>query len=438
MKKRIIICILFATVCTSVHGQMLQLTDKESGAPVPYASIIIKTADVAMVSDAMGKFSLAEITMPAEIIISHLGYERLTMWITTQTNQTIALTPKSYFLDDIVIFPKDERQILLAAVSQLKASLDNGIIAKAIVNQWSKEGEALQSIYQADGYLLIGGMLENFKPDNQFPYYQAGYLPIYHRIACKDTLPEVHRQIKGYDRIETRTLVENALYNYFYTTRFLWQDAKKADKYFSGITVVENGFMCELKELKKLEIYQQGVSSVSLLIQPSDSSILQFIVDFRENAYRESHQLKVEFSKNEHHIYPSYMYYTVVHNGGKLTLGIRPYHIGLKGFNLETIDKKYQNSKELDGFYGAINSGTFHPSYLSFEDLEEHQSRVLDEELHVIAKPAHINWLTGPYETIALGLSLQSKRQSDAKTSDWMNQRDLFIKKLIEVFNKKL
>jgi len=116
MKKQSFLILLLISCCLTLSGQQsvqLQGTviDEGTGKPMPYANVVIKSKQIAAVTDDAGQFNLPvnEALLTDSIVISYLGYSRFSADIASyvkRRNKTIKLAPNGIQLKEVVISAK--------------------------------------------------------------------------------------------------------------------------------------------------------------------------------------------------------------------------------------------------------------------------------------------------------------------------------------------
>jgi hypothetical protein len=88
------------------------VSDKKTGAPIPYANIWVENQNIGTTSDLAGKFNFKEDILGKTLIMTAIGYENLNLIIKTN-NLKIELTPRTYELEEIVALPKKEIELVV-------------------------------------------------------------------------------------------------------------------------------------------------------------------------------------------------------------------------------------------------------------------------------------------------------------------------------------
>lgn len=121
----------------AIYGQQVVgiVYDSKSKEPVPFATISIKNTTQGVVADADGRFTLKAPSMIAELVITAIGYKKITIIANTATE--ILLPPSNSELTEVVVYNKNPA---------------NKIIVEAIAHKDKNDPEKLQSykcqIYQ--------------------------------------------------------------------------------------------------------------------------------------------------------------------------------------------------------------------------------------------------------------------------------------------------
>jgi TonB-linked SusC/RagA family outer membrane protein len=106
----------------------------ETGSPLPGVSIMIKGTNQGTVTDVQGKFTLTVPSDQSILVLSFLGYKPLEVNVDGQTNLTIALTPDSQTLNEVVVvgYGTQEKRDVTGAVSSVKgADIENLPVSSA-------------------------------------------------------------------------------------------------------------------------------------------------------------------------------------------------------------------------------------------------------------------------------------------------------------------
>jgi TonB-linked SusC/RagA family outer membrane protein len=140
MNKKIIILILIAwcglgalraqTVVTGV------VTEEGSGAPVSYASVMIKGTTVAVNTDTDGKYSIRVPAGDATLVFSFIGMETLEEPLNGRTVINVVLQSSQRQLDEIVVigYGSEKKKNIAGAVSNIRADE----LSKASVENFQK------------------------------------------------------------------------------------------------------------------------------------------------------------------------------------------------------------------------------------------------------------------------------------------------------------
>jgi len=115
----------FTGMLWSQTRQVSGRVNNEAGLPLSGASIAIKGASKAAVTDAQGKFS---ITIPAKgntvLVISSMGFTSQELAVNNQNNVQVKLVSESKALDDVVVigYGSVKKKDLTGAVGTVKAT----------------------------------------------------------------------------------------------------------------------------------------------------------------------------------------------------------------------------------------------------------------------------------------------------------------------------
>ena len=115
VKKILILIFLFSWV--SLIGQNVlkgRLIDSISNEPIEYALLYIDGSTKSTTSNTEGMFSFTIPNLPAQIEVSHLNYQPMSLFVevemVTDDVVTIAMAPRENILDDVLILDKRTRQ----------------------------------------------------------------------------------------------------------------------------------------------------------------------------------------------------------------------------------------------------------------------------------------------------------------------------------------
>lgn len=148
---------------TTTFGQQViegRVVDKETGKPIPFASIGIVGTAKGTSTNFNGQFSLA-VTSGSSIKITCVGYESMLIDSIEETH-TIQLAPKATQLNDVVIFSKEvnARKVVRKAFANLSANVNHdAFLQNFFYRHYCKDGsvygrliEASVDVWKAHGY----------------------------------------------------------------------------------------------------------------------------------------------------------------------------------------------------------------------------------------------------------------------------------------------
>src|SRR5690349_5574955 len=103
--------LLFFLLCLSMaaHAQTMKITgriiDEESGEPIPFANIILKSSLTGTQADSAGKFRITITGRRDTLLISALGYTVDTVSVSPLTDHqlTIPLMPGAFNLSEVTV-----------------------------------------------------------------------------------------------------------------------------------------------------------------------------------------------------------------------------------------------------------------------------------------------------------------------------------------------
>ena len=119
---KILVAILASTVAFAqqVSGTV---TEADSGAPLPGATVLVKGTDIGTTTDFDGMFQLAGVSSDATLVISYIGFETQEVAVGNSTNVLVSLTTSADTLDEIVVigYGSQRKKEVTGAVSVLAA-----------------------------------------------------------------------------------------------------------------------------------------------------------------------------------------------------------------------------------------------------------------------------------------------------------------------------
>lgn len=125
MKKLLNKTILAFIVSTVAIAQQVSgtVTEAESGAPLPGATVVVKGTNNGTTTDFDGVFQLYGVAENAIIVISYIGFENQEILVGNNTNISISLAASSDALDEIVVigYGSQRKKEVTGAVSVLDA-----------------------------------------------------------------------------------------------------------------------------------------------------------------------------------------------------------------------------------------------------------------------------------------------------------------------------
>jgi hypothetical protein len=160
MKKIIIVFILLSNLGWSQNKKFTgKIVDAEMLQPIEFVNIFfeggINANSTGSISNEIGEFSFSTIT--SQVTFSHINYESLSLTLNEKFNE-IALKPKSYILDEIVISKTLPRDYLKKVISTNSNKIEKNTLFKTycreivkINNDYSKFSDALVDYYVKKG-----------------------------------------------------------------------------------------------------------------------------------------------------------------------------------------------------------------------------------------------------------------------------------------------
>ena len=125
MKKPILITLVTFMVSTVALAQQVSgtVTEAESGAPLPGATVLIKGTTNGTTTDFDGKFQLSDVNSNATLVVSYIGFETQEVAVGNNFNLSIALTTSADALDEIVVigYGSQRKKEVTGAVSVIDA-----------------------------------------------------------------------------------------------------------------------------------------------------------------------------------------------------------------------------------------------------------------------------------------------------------------------------
>ncbi len=99
------------------------VTEAESGAPLPGATVLIKGTTNGTTTDFDGKFQLSDVNSNATLVVSYIGFETQEVAVGNNFNLSIALTTSADALDEIVVigYGSQRKKEVTGAVSVIDA-----------------------------------------------------------------------------------------------------------------------------------------------------------------------------------------------------------------------------------------------------------------------------------------------------------------------------
>jgi len=89
-----------------------KIIEEKSGQAVPFASIYINNTTIATISNEQGEFSLGNVPLPSQLVVSHVSYETSTIKITRadiRKEMIIRLEPRVHQMREVTIEDRNRR-----------------------------------------------------------------------------------------------------------------------------------------------------------------------------------------------------------------------------------------------------------------------------------------------------------------------------------------
>lgn len=160
MNRIIIVFVLLSNLVWAQNKKFTgKIVDAETLQPIEFVNIFlndgINSNSTGAISNEIGEFSFS--TINSQVTFSHLNYESLSFTLNEKFNE-IALKPKSYVLDEIVISKTLPRDYLKKIISTNSNKIDKNTLFKTycreivkINNDYSKFSDALVDYYVKKG-----------------------------------------------------------------------------------------------------------------------------------------------------------------------------------------------------------------------------------------------------------------------------------------------
>lgn len=292
-----------------------QITDQESGNPIPFATVYLNGTTRGTSTNQMGQFILEEISLPCELILSHVSYElksiplqdstRLEGLNFTMQKRVINLEEATVFRDSVKTdFLERFKLLFLGANYQAeKAEIlnDSILVFKVYENdQFSVDaGEAIQVYLPQSGYLVKVDL-------------------VHFRLYYKEELGAYHCSILGYyyfdpidprSRRARRNLARARVHNYYNSAlhfcRSLYHNQLAENGYiFENRCPIEksSSYSKDYRYNIKAEYADDGFGNKHLKL--INTSCKDFLISYHENlsrrpvdiSYRDSNRTERKYS----------------------------------------------------------------------------------------------------------------------------------------------
>ena len=118
-----ILLILLASTISFAQQVSGTVTEADSGAPLPGATVLVKGTNIGTTTDFDGVFQLAGVSGDATLVISYIGFDTQEVVVNNASNLTISLSSASDALEEVVVigFGTQRKKEVTGAVSVLGA-----------------------------------------------------------------------------------------------------------------------------------------------------------------------------------------------------------------------------------------------------------------------------------------------------------------------------
>lgn len=118
----ILVALLASTIALAQQVSGV-VTEADSGAPLPGATVLVKGTDIGTTTDFDGMFQLAGVSSNATLVISYIGFETQEVAAGNNTNISVSLTTSADALEEIVVigYGSQRKKEVTGAVSVIDA-----------------------------------------------------------------------------------------------------------------------------------------------------------------------------------------------------------------------------------------------------------------------------------------------------------------------------
>ena len=125
--KRLTDTILFLIVCLSIPAQTTvisgRVSNRQTGAVVPHATIAVEGTDLSVVTNDDGFFTLKTTRDKPALVVSHLGFESQRIELTAPVKPlSIQLKPTAVALHEVVVWTEDPRELMAIAIRKIPSN----------------------------------------------------------------------------------------------------------------------------------------------------------------------------------------------------------------------------------------------------------------------------------------------------------------------------
>ena len=310
MKFKITLLLLLflstSTFAQLISGQILNETSKE-----PIFGVTISSNGMPYAfSDQDGKFEIDDSSTLKELTFSHLGFieNKVKLENFNKENSIIYLKEKMIFLDEVVI-SKDKNALSLEDIIKKSSKKFNESYK---TTPYLSNVNAKQVVMQNNdylGYVELDGILYNFVPNDNNPFWYAFILPKQSRKNSeKPEINDYSTSSKIPYNTSSQELIRASFFNYQFLnlSHPLFKKQKYTYKQLEDVVINE-------KECYKIQFSQKRGIHIKrdlfnvygeMMISKDDYSIMQHNVSFDFDDIR-SNEIEVVYESKNNEILPS-------------------------------------------------------------------------------------------------------------------------------------
>jgi TonB-linked SusC/RagA family outer membrane protein len=200
---------------TTITGQIV---DRDSGEPLPGATIVIEGTTIGTFSDIQGKFSLQSSSKDDKLIITFIGYIKQEIIVGSQVDFKILLAPDATVLQDVIVTAigiKAEKKSLGYAAQEVKGDDLSNSQQSNIVNALSSKVAGINVVSSAgtpgaSSSIIIRGRT-SIRPDKNSPLFVVDGVPIDNGYSGTNQLDYSNRAIDlNSDDVESVSVLKGA------------------------------------------------------------------------------------------------------------------------------------------------------------------------------------------------------------------------------------